>query len=260
MIEWPAMHYVIVCLAAFFTSGLTLFSGFGLGTLLMPVFALFFPVSLAIAMTAVVHFLNNLFKLVLIGKRAQRRVVWRFGLPALGGAFLGAWVLVHLTDLPPIATYTLFAAPHAITPVKSVIALLMIGFAVLELPRFQHLAVDPRYVPLGGILSGFFGGLSGHQGALRSAFLLKTGLSKEEFIGTGVVIACLVDVTRLLVYWKQLTAGMEHRGLLIAAALSAFLGAWLGARLMPKITMRSVQILVATLLWFIAVGLGAGLL
>ena len=30
-------------LAAFFAAGLTLFSGFGLGTLLTPVFALFFP-------------------------------------------------------------------------------------------------------------------------------------------------------------------------------------------------------------------------
>jgi hypothetical protein len=36
-------------------SALTLFSGFGLGTLLMPVVALFFPLDLAIAMTAMVH-------------------------------------------------------------------------------------------------------------------------------------------------------------------------------------------------------------
>jgi hypothetical protein len=35
-------------------SGLTLFSGFGLGTVLMPAFAVFFPVPTAIAATAVV--------------------------------------------------------------------------------------------------------------------------------------------------------------------------------------------------------------
>ena len=54
------MHYVAVCLAALAASGLTLFSGFGLGTLLMPVFALFFPIEVAVAQTAAVHFANKI--------------------------------------------------------------------------------------------------------------------------------------------------------------------------------------------------------
>ena len=37
------MDYLLVCTAALLVSGLTLISGFGLGTLLTPVFALFFP-------------------------------------------------------------------------------------------------------------------------------------------------------------------------------------------------------------------------
>ncbi len=52
---------IIICIVAFLTSILTFFSGFGLGTILMPVFALFFPVEVAIALTSVVHFSNNLF-------------------------------------------------------------------------------------------------------------------------------------------------------------------------------------------------------
>ena len=40
-------------------------------------------------------------------------------------------------------------------------------------------------------MSGFLGGLSGHQVALRSAFLIKCGLTKESFLGSGIVIACL---------------------------------------------------------------------
>ena len=201
------MAYLVTCLAAFFASGLTLFSGFGLGTLLLPVFALFFPISLAIGLTAIVHFLNNLFKLLLVGRHADRGTVWRFGLPALGGAWLGAWLLVRLAESPPLTAYMLFGMRHAIIPVKVVVAVLMIGFAFFEmLPRFQQLALDTRYLPLGGMLSGFFGGLSGHQGALRSAFLIRSGLSKEQFIGTGVLIACLVDATRLAVYGKHLSA------------------------------------------------------
>ncbi len=37
------MAYFIVAAVALLASGLTLFSGFGLGTLLLPAFALFFP-------------------------------------------------------------------------------------------------------------------------------------------------------------------------------------------------------------------------
>src|SRR5207249_9308245 len=97
------VEYLLICAVAFVTSGLTLLSGFGLGTLLLPAFAIFFPVDLAVAMTAIVHFLNNLFKLVLLGKYAERSVVVAFGLPAIFAALVGAWALVRISDLAPLA-------------------------------------------------------------------------------------------------------------------------------------------------------------
>jgi len=77
------MDYILVGIIALLGSGLTFFSGFGLGTLLMPVFALFFPIDIAIALTAIVHLLNNIFKLTLIGKQADLKTVFRFGIPAI---------------------------------------------------------------------------------------------------------------------------------------------------------------------------------
>ena len=88
------MEYLVISIAAIIASGLTLFSGFGLGTLLMPVFAIFFPVEIAIALTAIVHFLNNLFKFILVGKFTDKGVVLRFGLPAAIFAFFGAKILI----------------------------------------------------------------------------------------------------------------------------------------------------------------------
>ena len=70
-------------------SGLTLYSGFGLGTLLMPVFAIFFPVHVAVAATAVVHGANNIFKVLVVGRHADRELVLRFGIPAIVAAFDG---------------------------------------------------------------------------------------------------------------------------------------------------------------------------
>lgn len=257
------MDILVICFAALLASGLTLFSGFGLGTLLLPAFALFFPVQAAVAMTAVVHLLNNIFKLTLIGSRADLKAVLSFGLPALITSFAGAILLLKLADMPPLFTYTFIGNELSIYPIKLVIGILMAMFAALELlTPLKKLAIDPKYLPLGGLLSGFFGGLSGHQGAFRSAFLIKSGLSKEAFVGTGVVIAVIVDISRISAYsgllWSQEVR--DNLTLIVVASLAAFAGAFAGRRLLNKITLRSVQIIVAGLLFFIAAGLILGVI
>ncbi len=256
------MEYVVVSVVALLASGLTLFSGFGLGTLLLPAFLLFFPTELAVAMTAIVHFLNNIFKLLLLGKHANLQVVLRFGIPAILAAFAGAALLFLVSDLEPLASYSLNGRTFFITPIKLTMAILIAGFAVLEiLPAARNREFDRKFLPLGGLLSGFFGGLSGHQGALRSAFLVRSGLSKESFIATGVVIACLIDVTRLSVYANHLAVGglRENSLLLVLAVLSAFTGVFIGSKLLSKVTMKSLQLVVTTMLFLIAILLGFGL-
>lgn len=257
------MMYVIVCLVALGASFLTLFSGFGLSTLLMPAFALFFPLEAAIAMTAVVHLANNAFKLVLVGRKADKEVLLKFALPGIAAAFAGAWLLDYFSGLPAFASYTLGQREFQVTPVKLVIGLLMVGFALLELhPRFEKLAFAKKWLPLGGAISGFFGGLSGHQGALRSAFLSKAGLEKEAFIATGVAVAFLIDLTRLSVYAGHLgTIGKNADWALVAAAIvAAFAGAFVGSKLLKKVTLRVVQLIVGVMLALIGISLAVGLI
>jgi len=261
------MSYLIICGVALAVSGLTLFSGFGLGTLLMPAFALFFPVPVAVAVTAVVHLANNLFKTALVGRRANWPVVAKFALPGAFAAVFGALLLSVFASLPTVASYTLGGKAHEITLVELVIGTLILVFSFLDLlPRFENLAFERRYLPMGGVLSGFFGGLSGLQGALRSAFLIKAGLDKEVFIGTNTVSAVIVDVARLFVYglsfyttkFQGLPSGMT--GIVLAATLAAFAGAFIGARLMKKVTLRMVQIIVGVMLIFVGAGMASGML
>ena len=257
------MHYLIICLCAFLASGLTLFSGFGLGTLLLPVMAVFFPIDAAIALTAIVHLLNNLFKFALLGRHADRGTVLRFGMPAILAALLGARMLLWLSHLQPLLAYQLLGHQLQMMPVKLVVACLMVFFALFELlPGWAEISVGKKYLPLGGLLSGFFGGLSGHQGALRSVFLLKAGLSKETFIATGVVITLMVDIPRIAVYSANLPRLQAGDGLtlLAAAVLAAFSGAFVGNRLLRKVTLRGIQILVALMLLMISVALALGLI
>src|SRR2546423_1746027 len=110
----------------------------------------------------------------------------------------GALLLRELGHVPTVAEYSVRGHVFSITILKLVIAGLMAFFALLELhPRFEKMEFDPRYVPLGGAISGFFGGISGHQGAFRAPFLIRLGLSKEGFLATSIICAVIVDVTRL---------------------------------------------------------------
>jgi len=257
------MSYLVICTVAFLASGLTFFSGFGLGTLLLPAFALFFAVEQAVALTAVVHFLNGVFKLILVWRHVDRKVVVRFGVPAIAGAFAGAWILVWISASGPLLTYSLAGRSVEVAPAKLVVGLLLLSFAAAELlPRFRAMSFPSGYLPLGGVLSGFFGGLAGMQGALRSAFLIKAGLVKESYVATGAAVAFLIDVARLAVYAqliRQHQAGFDY-GLLVAAIAAALLGTALGNHYLPKATLAAVRGLVAFMLLAVALGLISGLI
>ena len=257
------MGAFVVCVVAFLASGLTFFSGFGLGTLLLPAFALFYPVTQAVALTAVVHFLNGLFKLLLVGRHTNLRVVLLFGLPALAASFLGAWVLLWLSEVKSQVSYTLLGREVLVAPAKVVVGVLLLLFSAAELvPRFRGLSFAPRHLPIGGILSGFFGGLAGMQGALRSAFLAKSGLSKEQFVATGAAVAFMIDISRLAVYvpaFLSERAALDYP-VLAAAVLAALMGALVGNRYLKSVTMRGIKSVVSIMLLAVAVGLISGVL
>jgi uncharacterized membrane protein YfcA len=260
--------YLVVALTALLAAGLTLYSGFGLGTLLLPVFALFYPVELAVVATAMVHGANNVFKVSLVGRYADWGVVWRFGLPAVLFAALGAWSLGALAQWQLALGWQLGSLRGSTTPLRILMGMLIFTFALFELlPGLKRIQFDRRYLPLGGILSGYFGGLSGHQGALRSAFLVKTGLGTEAFVGTNAVIGLSVDLVRLATYVVLLTwlggsldipAGVLP--LVLTGVLAAFSGVVIGKRYLHKVTMRQVQNLTGVLLLLVAVALGLGLI
>ena len=257
------MDIVIVSIAALLASLLTFFSGFGLGTILMPVFAVFFPVEIAIALTGVVHLLNNLFKMAIVGNYANWRVVLRFGLPAILGALLGASLLMNFAGSSPFFSYHIAGRLCEITLVKLLIATLMFAFAIIEiLPAYKGLEFSENKLIFGGAISGFFGGISGHQGALRSAFLIKCGLSKESFIATGVIIASVIDISRISIYFTKFKdIGIaENSTILIVATLSTFTGAVLGKKLLKKVTIDSVHTAVTVMIVILAILLGSGFL
>ena len=232
----------------------------------MPVLAIFFPLQIAVGATAIIHLANNLFKVVLVGKYADSKTVIQFGIPAAIAAIIGAYLLSFLSTWQPLFSYHLFSLECSITIIGIIVGSLVVLASLFELiPKFSSLSFSPTFIPVGGFLSGFFGGISGNQGILRSAFLIKSGLNKEAFIGTGVFCSVIVDSTRLFVYgWAIYTQkftemlSQNMTGILVAASIAAFLGSYIGSILTHKITITLFQIIVGSMLLILGIAIMAG--
>lgn len=265
--------YIIVAISVCIAAGLTFFSGFGLGTIMLPVFSLFFPLPVAVAATAIVHLANNLFKFGLVYKDVHVPTLLRFGVPAMLAALVGSWLLTFISDAPILHSYCLWGQVLEMTWLKLTIGVLMLFFAWFDLsPKFSNYRFDAKYLPWGGLLSGFFGGVSGHQGAFRAAFLTKSGLTKEQFIGTSNSVAVVIDISRLLVYSIGLSSTAvtqqnsflhtleTEKGLLLVGIGFAFIGTFFGKKLVQKTTIVGVQRVVGVLLFLMGIGFVLGIL
>ena len=127
------------------------------------------------------------------------------------------------------------------TIVESDLLLLLVGIALIVLPilsiteRWTNIRLPDTEDRIGGFGSGFFGGLTGHQGALRAMFLQKRLPDKTQYAATAAVLALVVDLTRIPVYvalegWQVLEAGW----LIVGLVLAAILGVQLGKRWLKK--------------------------
>lgn len=162
--------------ATFLVAALTVLSGFGVGTLLTPLLALFYPVKTAVVSVALIHFSNNLFKLYLFREWVAWRVVGRFGLLSVAGSLLGAVLLTQV-------------AAHY---VQGALGLVLVAVGLAELSAAAPALRMPEWPGSDltlGFASGFLGGLVGEQGVVRAAYLLGARLERESFVATAAAIS-----------------------------------------------------------------------
>jgi uncharacterized membrane protein YfcA len=255
------MDIFILIAVSFGASWLTFFCGFGLGTMLTPVFyMLFMDLELAIAATTVVHFLNNVFKFLLMKKSVNWNIAIRFGLAAIPAAFIGAFLLTHFDDFT-ISTIHPFGKSLEIKAMNLIFGVVLSVFALIELIPSWSIAFSKQKLWIGGAISGFFGGLSGHQGALRTAFLVKYKLEKNVFIATGIVVALTIDIVRSSVYFSDLSKVSNINWTFVLISLTAaLLGAISGRYFLQKIKLDTLNSIVSIGMLVFGFALGIGLL
>ena len=111
-------------------------------------------------------------------------------------------------------------------------------------------------------MSGFFGGISGHQGALRTLFLSKFNLDKHSFIASGICIALAVDLSRIPIYINEGYFDLDEYLIkaLVIAIFCAFGGAIAGKTLINKIKVKMLYNIIAYFLMLFAILLMIGLI
>ena len=252
----------LVLIVAFLGALLTFFSGFGLGTVLLPVMLIFLPPGTAVLCTAIIHFINNGFKFTLIRKYINVPITLRFGAIALVGAFIGAQCISYANQLGTAYTATWFNHAPEVTWMNLLIGGLLMVFALFENLKPNNLNTTPsagQYI--GGGLSGFFGGLSGHQGALRSLFLSPLIKDKNAFVASGAAIALAVDVMRISVYiGKGSFWASANTPIILYGITGALLGTFLGRKLLKKINYKMLHITVMVSLIAMGLAMATGLI
>ena len=211
---------VVSMIITILAAALTVPAGFGLATMLTPVVLLWLPPHEAVAAVAIIHGAHNAWKLKLLRANVDFTAVKRYGWALVIGAIIGAVLHSHIPSDP---------------------LLLVVGIALIILPilsvteRWTNIRLPDSEDRIGGFGSGFFGGLTGHQGALRAMFLQKRLPDKVAYAATASILALAVDLTRIPIYIMfEGSAILDEYILIPCLVMSAILGVNLGKRWLTK--------------------------
>lgn len=211
----------LIAVAATFAGAISSVAGFGIGSILTPLFAIHFGTKLAVAAVSIPHLIATALRFVRIGEHVDKRVFVSFGITSAAGGLLGA--LLHARFSSTALSYVLGAL--------LVFAGIMGVTGLSGRMRFEGVAAW-----IAGALSGAFGGLVGNQGGIRSAAMLGMRVSKESFVATATAIALVVDLARMPVYAAvQGKEVLEIWPVLLLAIIGVVLGTLAGERVLRKI-------------------------
>jgi uncharacterized membrane protein YfcA len=192
--------------------------GFGIGSLLTPLFAASLGTNLAVATVTLPHLIATALRCYRLRRDIDGAVLTRFGSWSASGGLAGALVYSRL-DAPVLSR---------------VLGALLLMTAVANLTGlFARRSPHGSTTVLLGLGSGFCGGLAGNQGGLRAAALSAFGLSPRAFVATSTATGLLVDLARTPVYAAVTGAALLGVWRPIAAAtVGVVVGTLLGERVL----------------------------
>jgi len=228
------MMHLTAFVVAIIAGGIAAMSGFGIGSLLTPLLAVHYGTKLAVAMVSIPHLAGTAARFIGLRKKVDRRVFLNFGILSAVGGLVGA-LLNARAGSPALAI---------------VFGCLLVFAALSGLTGFvDRMHFGRRTAWAAGALSGFFGGLVGNQGGIRSAALLGFDIRKEALVATATAIGLIVDGARMPVYLAIEGGRIFSAWPVLAVTIAGvLLGTFWGVRLLRRIEERTFRKLLFSLI------------
>ncbi len=217
--------------------------GFGIGSLLTPFFSTWMGMDVAVAAVTLPHLVATALRCYRMRRAIDRGVLIRFGLLSAAGGLAGALAYAQL-------------GPSSLSVVLG--GLLLLTAAANLTGVFSRMQPNGALVAASGLASGFFGGLAGNQGGLRSAALAAFPLSPPAFVATSTATGLLVDLARTPIYAAVSASALATvRGPIVSATLGVVVGTIIGERILfglsPATFRRVLSVAVGLLgVWLLA--------
>lgn len=233
------MFEVAVGIVSIFSGIVASIAGFGIGSLLTPLFTTKIDISVAVAGVSIAHFFGTLLRFIFWRKHTNKQVLLSFGVTSAIGGLTGA--ILHSVLYSSILSI-IFSC-----------LLIFAGFTGLtglsEKIRFRGI-----WAWVAGGLSGIFGGLVGNQGGIRSASMLGFNLSQKEYVATATGIALMVDCARLPIYLvTQKQQLLSIKSFIIIATFGVLVGTSSGTWFLKKIPERQFKTVLSTIILLIGI-------
>ena len=239
------MFEIATFLAGAFGGAVAAVAGFGIGSLLTPVVATVAGAKLAVAAVSIPHFVGTAIRFYRSRALVNWTIVRSFGITSAAGGLTGALLNAYATSR---ALEIVFGALLILAGASQVT-----GFA-------QRWRLRGTLGWIAGALSGFFGGLVGNQGGIRTAAMLGFDADKRQFVATTTAVALLVDVARVPVYVAVEAERLPRLWpLVLMGTAGVILGTLFGEKLLARVPEGRFRIVVGTLLLLLGVSFLIGL-
>lgn len=234
------VDYIVFFILTLIAEIMGTIGGFGSSLFFVSISQFFYDFHTVLALTGLLHIFSNTAKIVLFRKSIDWKLTLWLGISSMLLAIAGAYITRHVDFL------------YA----KLIMAFFLITFSTFFFlkPTFALFPTLKNSI-IGGAVSGFLAGFIGTGGAIRGLVLAAFNLEKNVFVGTSAAIDFGVDLSRTIIYLDANYLARKEIWYIPVLMAAAFLGSYLGKRLLNKIPQEVFKKIVLGLIFLMGVSM-----
>lgn len=176
---------VYIALLTLLASLIGTMAGFGISTIMVPVLLIILPLPQTLLLVGIVHWFNDIWKMLLFRNGIRWKLLLAFGLPGIFTSFLGSSLSLRISREILSRALGVFLIAYVI---------FIIFNRTFKLSQKLSVAISS------GTLTGFFAGIFGIGGEINAVALSAFNLEKAVYVATAGAIAFMIDSTRIATY------------------------------------------------------------